>query len=157
MKNSSPVSIEGTVIKGHQVASGTNQNPLFPGGTLAMQLPSFQRLGLDLSSYHLATLNVSISPLNFNIIDPDWHFEKVKWHPTEPAENFSFVSTEVSSAPANDRVEGLIYYPHPETKPTHHQPPGLLELLLKKFVPEFHYGSKIWLFPAPDRIEFTGM
>ena len=37
------------IVPGHRVASGQNGNPLFPGGTLKMQTPFFQALGLDLS------------------------------------------------------------------------------------------------------------
>jgi hypothetical protein len=31
------------IMPGHQVASGQNGNPLFPGGTLKMQAPFFNR------------------------------------------------------------------------------------------------------------------
>jgi hypothetical protein len=32
------------ILQGHRVASGQNGNPLFPGGTLRMQIPSSRRL-----------------------------------------------------------------------------------------------------------------
>ena len=56
-------------------------------------------------------------------------FRDVKWHPTEPAEDFSFFDVRLirSGAPA---LAGLINYPHPETKPMHFQQPDVLELLL---------------------------
>lgn len=58
------------IVPGHHVASGQNGNPLFPGGTLKMQKPFFQALGLDLSPYHVGTLNVSIAPLRYRVIAP---------------------------------------------------------------------------------------
>ncbi len=110
-----------------------------------MQVPFFQTLGLDLSAYHLATLNTSIAPFDFAICDPDWHFRQVKWHPTEPAEDFSFVKISVATSENIELMKALIYYPHPETKPAHHQPASVLEILLEEFVPELHYGDAIWL------------
>jgi len=42
--------------------------------------------------------------------------------------------------PGGERVAGLIYYPHPETKPEHFQKPDVLELLLP-FVAGLRYGE----------------
>lgn len=139
--------LQGTVVKGHQVASGSNQNPLFPGGTLAMQLPFFKALGLDLTDWHLATLNASISPRDFKITNPNWHFKNVAWHPSEPAEDFSFVQISVAS------VAGLIYFPHPQTKPAHHQPAGMMEIILKTFLPDIQYGSVVLLDIPENRVK----
>ena len=46
--------------------------------------------------------------------------------------------------PDSSVVNGLIYYPHPETKPTHLQPPDMLELFLP-FVRQLAYGTTIQL------------
>ena len=43
--------LEGVLVGGHRVASGPNQDPRFPGGTLAMQLPHFLRHGVDLGAF----------------------------------------------------------------------------------------------------------
>ncbi|MCC6353702.1 MAG: hypothetical protein IT577_07430 [Verrucomicrobiae bacterium] len=131
------------IVLGHRVASGQNDNPLFPGGTLKMQAPHFRALGLDLNAYHGGTLNVSIAPLRYRVVAPRLTLRSVKWHPTEPAEDFSFFDVRLlrDGAPP---VEGLIYYPHPDTKPTHFQKPDVLELLLP-FVSGLSYGAEIRL------------
>lgn len=117
------------VVRGHRVASGQNGNPLFPGGTLRMQMPFFAAHGLDLGAYHGGTLNVSIAPLEYHVLVPRLTFRAVKWHPTEPAEDFSFFDVRLSRDDAPP-VSGLIYFPHPDTKPAHFQKPDVLELLL---------------------------
>jgi hypothetical protein len=147
--------IPGTIIQGHRVASGQNQNPLFLGGTLAMQVPFFQTLGLDLSTYHLATLNTSIAPYDFSICDPDWHFQQVKWHPTEPPEDFSFVKISVATSHSPRQYPALIYYPHPETKPAHHQPASMLEILIEQFVTGLSYGDAVWLEIPEARVKLS--
>jgi hypothetical protein len=131
------------IVRGHRVASGLNANPRFPGGTLRMQMPHFLALGLDLSLYHIGTVNVSIAPLSYQIAQPRLTFRSVKWHPTEPAEDFSFCDCRLlrGNAPS---VAGLIYYPHPETKPEHFQQPDVLELLLP-FIAGLDYGADIQL------------
>lgn len=144
--------VTGVVIPGHQVASGRGGDEKFPGGTLAMQLPFFQERGLDLSTYYLATLNTSIAPFDYQILSPDWHFEAVDWHPKFAAETFSFVNLEVSLSGKNPPFPGLLYYPHPETKPNHFQPPGVLEIILQDYVEEIEYGSEIEIAIPKGRI-----
>jgi hypothetical protein len=131
------------IVQGHRVASGQNGNPLFPGGTLKMQRPFFQALGLDLSSYHCGTLNVSIAPLRYRVLAPRLTLRGVRWHPTEPAEDFSFFDVRLLRD-GTLSAEGLIYYPHPDTKPTHFQQLDVLELLLP-FVNGLSYGAEIRL------------
>jgi hypothetical protein len=135
--------ISATIIQGHRVASGLNGNPRFPGGTMRMQLPFFRELGLDLSGYHLGTLNVSIAPMSYRVVQPKWTFRALKWHPTEPAEDFSFFDV-IVHRDDGDAVNGLIYFPHPETKPEHFQKPDVLELLLP-WTEGLGYGTKIRL------------
>ncbi len=132
-----------TIVQGHRVASGLNGNPRFPGGTMRMQLPFFRELGLDLSGYHLGTLNVSIAPMSYCVVKPKWTFHALKWHPTEPAEDFSFFDVIVQRDDAAP-VSGLIYFPHPDTKPEHFQKPDVLELLLP-WTEGLAYGTKIRL------------
>jgi len=135
--------ISATIVPGHRVASGMNGNPRFPGGTLRMQLPFFKMLGLDLSWFHLGTLNVSIAPLTYRVVTPRLTFRAVKWHPTEPAEDFSFFDVRGHRDDAAP-VSGLIYFPHPDTKPEHFQQPEVLELLLP-WTAGLQYGGKIRL------------
>lgn len=144
--------IPATVVQGHRVASGLNGNPRFPGGTLHMQRPHFAALGLDLSAFYLGTLNVSITPMSYTVLKPKLTFENLKWHPTEPAETFSFFDVAVH-LDADPSVSGLIYYPHPETKPEHYQRADVLELLLP-FTQGLNYGSQITLEVPPQQMAF---
>ncbi len=135
--------ISARIVEGHRVASGLNGNPRFPGGTLRMQIPHFKALGLDLTAFHLGTLNVSISPLAYRVAKPRHTLTQVKWHPTEPAEDFSFLDVRVKR-PGLPAVAGFIYFPHPDTKPEHFQQPDVLELLLP-FVSGLSYGMVLTL------------
>jgi hypothetical protein len=144
--------IQATIVEGHRVASGLNGNPRFPGGTMRMQLPFFKALGLDLSAYHPGTLNVSIAPLTCRVVKPKLTFRNLKWHPVEPAEDFSFfdVTLHRDDAPP---VRGLIYFPHPDTKPEHFQKPDVLELLLP-LTAGLTYGTRIRLEVPPGQMIF---
>ncbi|MEO5915371.1 MAG: hypothetical protein ABIS50_14150 [Luteolibacter sp.] len=142
--------ITARVVPGHQVASGQNGNPRFPGGTLRMQYPHFKSLGLDLGVYHPGTLNVSIAPCHYRIRHALHTFRQVKWHPTEPAEDFSFFDVRLVR-PDGGHVNGLIYFPHPDTKPEHFQQPDVLELLLP-FVDGLDYGAELALKIPTDQM-----
>ena len=143
--------VSARVVEGYRVASGLNANPRFPGGTLRMQLPHFLALGLDLRAFYLGTLNVSIAPLNYRVVQARHTFTQVKWHPTEPAEDFSFFDVRLIR-PGSAPVAGLIYFPHPETKPEHFQQPDVLDLLLP-MVPGLHYGQDLTLaIPAAQMV-----
>ena len=144
--------IAARLVEGHRVASGLNGDVRFPGGTLRMQFPHFLALGLDLTAFHLGTLNVSISPLAYRVVKPRHTLTQVKWHPTEPAEDFSFFDVRVRPAglPA---ITGLIYFPHPDTKPEHFQQPDVLELLLP-FIKGLRYGMVLTLEVPPAQMNF---
>ena len=131
------------LVQGHRVASGLNGNPRFPGGTLRMQTSHFQERGFDISQLYSGTLNVSIAPLCFRVVKARHTFTNVKWHPTEPAEDFSFFDVRVICSDQTS-VAGFIYFPHPDTKPEHFQQPAVLELLLP-FVDGLSYGMALRL------------
>jgi hypothetical protein len=162
MSSKANQTIAARLVEGHRVASGLNGNPRFPGGTLRMQAPHFLSLGLDLRSFHLGTLNVSIAPQAYRVVKARHTFHQVKWHPTEPAEDFSFFDVRLLSF-GKSPVAGLIYFPHPDTKPEHFQQPDVLELLLP-FTAGLNYGTELNLeipteqmvieLPLPSR-EFT--
>lgn len=130
-----------TIIQGHRVASGLNGNPDFPGGTLHMQAPFFKERGLDLSVYYQGTLNVSIAPHAYRVVKAPLTFPLVKWHPVDPAETFSFFHVRRILADGS-HVDGLVYYPHPETKPKHFQPSDMLELLFPR-MDDVAYGTEL--------------
>ncbi|WP_052572958.1 hypothetical protein [Haloferula sp. BvORR071] len=131
------------VLQGHRVASGLNGNPRFPGGTLRMQAPFFRELGVDLDDFYPGTINVSLAPQRYVVRQARHTFRNLKWHPVEPAEDFSFFDIRLL-LPGQEPLEGFVYYPHPETKPEHFQQPDVLELLLPK-VEGLHYGMELTL------------
>ena len=133
---------DATLLQGYRTASGFNGNPYFPGGTLAMQEPFFKKLGVDLSPFYRGTLNAGISPLSYRVLKPRITLRNVKWHPIDPAEDFSFI--DIRLLHGGKIFEGLVYYPHPETKPKHFQRADVLELLFP-FIEGIHYGDTLHL------------
>ncbi len=144
--------VPATLVRGHRVASGGNGDRRFPGGTLAMQAPHFRERGLDLGRFYPATLNLSLAPKRYVVRRAALTLRQVAWHPTEPAEDFSFFDAAVRKY-GGDWVAGLIYYPHPDTKPAHFQPPDLLEVLAETWIPDLGYGDVVELAVDPDQIE----
>ena len=120
--------LTGRLCAGHGVASGSSNESPYPDGTIRMQVPVFQAFGLDLSGCHFGTLNIDFSPLEVSLTNPDHCFENVNWTEFHPPETFSFWTVEIK-ANETDVVNGWIYYPNPETKERHWQPPTTLELL----------------------------
>lgn len=143
--------IPGTIVPGHQVASGQGGDPRFPGGTLAWQEPVFRSLGLDLAAYHRGTLNLAIAPWRYQVQDPLHCFRSVRWHPTAPPEDFSFFDCRLLIQ--GQGVAGLVYYPHPDTKPEHFQAADVLEILCP-YVAGVRYGMTVDLVIDRRRIQF---
>ena len=120
----------GRLVAGHGVASGRASNSPYPAGTIALQAPLFAQRGLDLSPYKPATLNLDFSPGEWRLAEPDHRVDQLLWTDRHPPETFSFWRCQIQpSAATTPPVQALIYYPHPETKQAHHQPPAQLELL----------------------------
>ena len=55
------------VVQGHGIASGKNYDARFPQGTLAMQIPIFEKLGLNFSDFYKGTINLDVSPSAFKL------------------------------------------------------------------------------------------
>jgi hypothetical protein len=132
------IQVQGKVVQGHGVASGKAGNRRFPDGTLAMQKPYFQQLGLDLAGFYLGTINLAIAPYQYHIRQAKHVFRNVRWSLTEPAEDFSFLDCRIAGR------AGLIYYPHPDTKPEHFQAPDVLEILTT-WIEGLQYGDTLLL------------
>lgn len=131
----------GAVVAGHGVASGRSTSSPFPAGTIAMQAPLLAAHGVDLRGYHLATINLDVAPYRLVLDQPRWTVRDLDWTDVHPAETFSFVECTVSRDDHAGETQdvggrdlqqhaGLVYHPHPETKPAHHQPGTVIELLL---------------------------
>jgi hypothetical protein len=142
--------VTGVVQPGYRVASGLADNSPYPAGTIALQMPHFKRLGLDLSDCYPGTLNVNIAPVEFELVKPAYTFPDLCWiegfdglRPTGGhRETFSFCHCEIEFQ--NQSYAGWIYYPHPETKIGHHQPPTLVEVLAPRIV-GIGYGDRVIL------------
>ena len=117
--------LTGILMRGHQVASRPSKD--YPYSSLEKQKPYFKALGLDLYEYFNGTLNISIAPLRFDMIRPDFTFELVEWTDLHPPETFSFSRCKVYFK--NREYIGWVYYPHPETKKTHFQNSSLIEVI----------------------------
>lgn len=143
--------VKGKVVPGHGVASGKNNDPRYPQGTLVMQKPFFKERGLDLDQFYLGTINVDISPATFSIIKGRYFLKNINWSPFIPPENFYFFDVSVLK---NDyRYEGLIYMPDPATKTDHMQNPSVLEVMLKEKIEDLQYGASIDLEIDSNQLE----
>ncbi len=132
--------VSGIVVEGHRVASGLATNNPYPGGTIEMQTPMFKNLGLDLTSFHKATLNVSIKPYMLAATTPDFTFFKVDWTDKHPPEDFSFWRCQVTIH--GTKYDGWIYYPNPATKKRNFQAPTTIEVIAP-LIPGLEYGNKV--------------
>ncbi len=139
--------IAARVVRGHGVASGSSNS--VPSGTIARQLPHFRKLGLELGDCWPGTLNLSVEPLRLAIVRPAYLFASVDWDENGPPETFSFSRCRVRTGELE--VAGWIYYPHPETKPRHFQPPGVVEILAP-WLPGIAYGAEVMLGFDPEEV-----
>ena len=142
--------VTGIVQQGHQVASGRAESSPYPAGTIELQAPLFADMGLDLSSAFMGTINVSIAPLGFRFVRPDYTFTNVKWTDSYPPETFSFARCALEFAGRS--YSAWIYYPHPETKISHFQPPSLIEIITQP-IETIAYGSPVDIAYDPRSIE----
>ncbi len=144
--------VQGIVVQGHRVASGTACDSPYSAGTISLQTPHFQRLGLDISGYFPGTINVDITPYRHQIIRPQASFEQVKWIESSPPETFSFAPVLIDVG--GNHTEGLVYYPHPETKPAHFQDPHVIEILAPR-IEGITTGTKLSLFFDREQVSLS--
>ena len=128
--------------QGHQVASGLSCTSPYPAGTIAMQTPFFKERGLDLSDYYQGMLNLSIAPLQFEILLADYTLIEVNWAEGFAAEIFSFLSCSIETSSIDS--SGSINFSHPATKKRHFQSNSMIEILAPK-INNLNYGAKLVL------------
>nr|WP_295110569.1 hypothetical protein [uncultured Caulobacter sp.] len=119
----------GRVGSGFQMASGGSvgdpKNP-FSKGTIALQYPYLKLRGLDLEAeipgLHWGTVNIELAH-ELLMLNPDFPVDQLDWASEEPnpearvaPEDFWFARCGVGYA--GRFYSGLIYYPHPRTKPS---------------------------------------
>jgi len=141
-----------TVVKGHQVASGQAKDARFPQGTIAAQLAFFQALGLDLTSFHQATLNAQFNCRSIILNHYDHQFKQVKWHTQMPAEDFKFCRCHILAN--RQSYPGFIYQPQVATKTEHFQPSNQLELLAP-YIAHIKYGDTLALVITSSAISMV--
>lgn len=134
--------VRGTIVSGHGVASGRGDDPRYPKGTLYLQIPHFESLGIDISPFHMGTLNIDVGDKSVRIIRPKYCALGIKWSPHIPPENFFFF--DVQATYEGHTYTGLIYLPDPATKTDHFQDPSIIELLLPE-IPGIKSGKSISL------------
>lgn len=139
--------VSGTVVEGYHVASRPSKE--YPYPALEKQKPYFKELGLDLDRFFQGTLNVSIAPLKFEMVRPAYTFRRIAWTNLHPPEDFSFSPCKVGYQ--GREYEGMIYYPHPETKIRHFQDPSLIEVIAE-YIPELAYGVLVDLLLDPEEV-----
>ena len=144
--------LQGVVVEGHQVASGRSEQTPYPKGSIELQLPHFQRCGIDLQGVFLGTINISIKPYVFKFIQAEYTFHHVKWIQDFPSEDFSFSRCIVLFHEYT--YNGWIYYPHPETKSRDFQDESILEILAP-FIPQVAYGVELTLQVNEEEIRIT--
>ncbi|MEM6252763.1 MAG: hypothetical protein AAF821_07565 [Cyanobacteria bacterium P01_D01_bin.156] len=86
-------------------------------------------------------MNVSIQPYQYQIKHAKHTFRQVKWAESAPPEDFSFFDCWLTVG-TQKRLPGLVYYPHPETKPEHFQGAATLEVMTQ-FIDGLSYGMEI--------------
>jgi CTP-dependent riboflavin kinase len=144
--------VNGVVVSGYRVASGTTDNSPYPKGTIELQAPFFKALGLDLTPYFPGTLNISISPHTFMMRSPRYTFRDVRWIESYPAEDFSFSPCQIRF---NGSIyESLIYYPHPETKIGHFQNDSLIEVIAPS-IAGLKYGDRVDIAVNPAEVSLA--
>ena len=134
--------LEGTIIAGHGAASGQGNDPRYPKGTLHLQIPHFEALGIDISAFHQGTLNVDLGDKSVYPVNPKYKAMGIQWSSYIPPENFFFFDVRVRFE--GQSYKGLIYMPDPATKTDHFQDPSMLELLLPE-IPGIESGKSISL------------
>jgi len=144
--------LEARLVKGYQVASGQSKNSPYPAGSIKMQAPIFAELGVDLSNFYLATLNLDISPSIFKMNKPKYELKQVNWTELSQPEDFSLSPCLITHQ--GEQYQGLIYYPHPDTKPQHFHSNSLIEVIAE-FIPDIQYGDSVSLNYHPEEIEIN--
>ena len=153
------LSIIGKVIQGYQVASGqSKKDRRFEGGTIRQQEPYLAALGFNLSEYFndnlfYGTLNVDISPYQFELLYPEWTIRNVAWSHQVDAENFFFSSAELIQK--QKRYKALHYFPDPKTKPPEHTHDSSLIEIIAEPITDLNYGDPVEILIAINRLRIS--
>lgn len=142
--------VAGVVASGHGHASGYNPASRYLGGTIQLQYPHFLALGLDLGRCYPGTINVSIAPHRYHILQPAFVFCDVRWFADRQPENFAFCRCRLLAETGT--ADGFIYHPDPATKTHHHDNPSHLQIL-SPFVPGLALASPVRALVSSKEID----
>ena len=144
------MTVKAIIIRGYGAASGKKGDARYPEGTLKQQAPLFKARGIALEAYFMGTLNLDISPLQYEIGTPKHFVEGLDWTPHIPPENFYFFDITLHYGEAD--YEGLVYLPDPETKVEHQHQRSTLEVLLPK-IDALEYDTEVSLTVDPEQLK----
>lgn len=142
------VTVSGIVVPGTQGASGLRHCQEV-GGSIRAQREFFIRAGVDMERIYPGTINVSIAPHKFRIVQSDYEIRGAKWNPHHEPEDFSLVHCTLRVG--NRHFDGYVYFPHPDTKIGSFPGYSVVEVLTS-FVPGLRYGMRVLLWFRSDRI-----
>lgn len=135
--------------KGYRVASGPSE--AYPEyGSIEKQKPYFKELSLDLDHVFNGTLNISIKPYEFEIVQPEYRFTNVKWTELTNAEDFSFSRCKIIFQ--GMEYDGFVYYPDPKTKKEHFQDLSTVEVLAH-IIKGIKYGDELEILLNGEEIK----
>lgn len=140
------------LVAGYGVASGRASDSPYPAGSISLQAPLLVARGVDLSPYFSGTLNLSFSDTRWQLSRPDARVEQLRWTDRHPPETFSFWRVLLRWQGQPEPLQGLIYWPHPETKRLHQHSEDRLEVLAP-WIPGVHglQGLELGVDPARCR------
>lgn len=147
----------GTVVRGHRVASGLGGDPRFPEGTIRPQLAAFGQLVPGFAEWlggapHPATINVRLEGGTIRLGEPEHRTGPVSWTDHFPPENFLLSRCLLEHG--GMQHPAFLYVPDPATKPDHHQPADIMEVLAA-LVPGLSYGAGVAIGRSPGRFELV--
>ena len=99
-----------------------------------MQIPIFEKRGMDFKQFFKGTINISLNSTNFELRNPKFFFKGIKWSDDLPPENFSFFacSLKVNSSPVS--YDAFVYWPHPLPNQSFIR----MKRFWKSFLPTYH-------------------
>lgn len=144
--------VEGIVAPGFGHASGTRSTK-YPEGTINLQQPHFLALGLDITHCFAGTINLSIAPSRYRVLNTEFVLRGVLWKVGRRPENFFIGRCRIVSDAG--LVEGFIYHPDPSTKETSFDDPSHFQLLAPH-IPGIAYGVRLVMHYRSTEFEITG-
>ena len=144
------LSVSGVVEPGHGVASGKNPKSKYPKGTVVLQYPFFKQLGVDLGGCYAGTLNISIAPRRFEIINAWKELTAVIWYENRAPEDFKICHCGVRFGDFS--IRGFLYYPDPRTKIEYIDKPTQIQVIAP-YLPNLSYGSAVELLLSTAEVK----